>query len=156
MTIDESFLKNLPTSPGVYLMEDRNGKVIYVGKAANLRNRVRNYFSKSGDERLKVRLLVQHITNIRTILTNTEKEALLLENNLIKEHRPKYNVNLRDDKSFFSLRLNISHKYPRLTLIRTQKIKPDGEKYFGPYSSARDARITLHLIRKIFPFETVF
>jgi excinuclease ABC subunit C len=151
MTIDESFLKNLPTSPGAYLMEDRNGKVIYVGKAANLRNRVRNYFSKSGDERPKVRFLVQHITNIRTILTNTEKEALLLENNLIKEHRPKYNVNLRDDKSFFSLRLNISHKYPRLTLTRTQKIKADGEKYFGPYSSARDARITLHLIRKIFP-----
>ncbi len=149
--MDETFLKTLPTSPGVYLMEDRDGKVIYVGKAANLRNRVRNYFAKSGDERLKVRFLVQHISKIRTILTDTEKEALLLENNLIKEHRPKYNVNLRDDKSFFSLRLNISHNYPRLTLIRTQKIKPDGEKYFGPYSSARDARITLTLIRKIFP-----
>ena len=151
MPIDETFLKNLPTSPGVYLMEDSNGKIIYVGKAANLRNRVRNYFSKSGDERPKVRFLVQHISKIRTILTETEKEALLLENNLIKEHRPKYNVNLRDDKSFFSLRLNIAHPYPRLTLIRTQKIKPDGAKYFGPYSSARDARITLNLIRKIFP-----
>ena len=149
--IDETFLKNLPTSPGVYLMEDSDGKVIYVGKAANIRNRVRNYFSKSGDERPKVRFLVQHISEIRTILTETEKEALLLENNLIKEHRPKYNVNLRDDKSFFSLRLNIAHPYPRLTLIRTQKIKPDSAKYFGPYSSARDARITLNLIRKIFP-----
>ncbi|MGC8602578.1 MAG: excinuclease ABC subunit UvrC, partial [Desulfomonilaceae bacterium] len=151
MPIDETFLKNLPVSPGVYIMEDRNGKVIYVGKATNLRNRVRNYFSKSGDERPKIKFLVQHISNIRTILTETEKEALLLENNLIKEHRPKYNVNLRDDKSFFSLRLNISHKYPRLTLIRTQKIKPDRARYFGPYSSARDARITLSLIRRIFP-----
>ncbi len=114
-------------------MEDSDGTVIYVGKAANLRNRVRNYFSKSGDERPKVRFLVQHISKIRTILTETEKEALLLENNLIKEYRPKYNVNLRDDKSFFSLRLNIAHPYPRLTLIRTQKIKPDSAKYFGPY-----------------------
>ncbi|MCX5872165.1 MAG: excinuclease ABC subunit UvrC [Deltaproteobacteria bacterium] len=151
MSIDETFLKNLPTGPGVYIMEDRQGKVIYVGKAANIRNRVRNYFSKGGDERLKVRLLVQRIANIKTILTETEKEALLLENNLIKEHRPKYNVNLRDDKSFFSLRLNVSHTYPRLTLIRTQKIKINGAKYFGPYSSARDARITLNLIRRIFP-----
>lgn len=132
-------------------MEDSDGTVIYVGKAANLRNRVRNYFSKSGDERPKVRFLVQHISKIRTILTETEKEALLLENNLIKEYRPKYNVNLRDDKSFFSLRLNIAHPYPRLTLIRTQKIKSDSAKYFGPYSSARDARITINLIRKIFP-----
>ena len=101
MPVNETFLKSLPTSPGVYLMEDSDGNVIYVGKAANLRNRVRNYFSKTGDERPKVRFLVQHIANIKTILTDTEKEALLLENNLIKEHRPKYNVNLRDDKSFF-------------------------------------------------------
>ncbi|MGC8660562.1 MAG: excinuclease ABC subunit UvrC [Desulfomonilaceae bacterium] len=151
MSVDETFLKNLPTLPGVYLMEDQNGKVIYVGKAANLRNRVRNYFSKSGDDRPKVRFLVQHISSIKTIVTETEKEALLLENNLIKKHRPKYNVNLRDDKSFFSLKLNVSHKYPRLTLIRTQKIRPDSEKYFGPYASARDARVTLHLIRRIFP-----
>ncbi len=151
MPVNETFLKSLPTSPGVYLMEDSDGNVIYVGKAANLRNRVRNYFSKTGDERPKVRFLVQHIANIKTILTDTEKEALLLENNLIKEHRPKYNVNLRDDKSFFSLRLNLSHTYPRLTLIRTQKIKTDGARYFGPYSSAHDARITLSLIRRIFP-----
>ncbi len=91
------------------------------------------------------------VDSIRTILTETEKEALILENNLIKEHRPKYNVLLRDDKSFFSLRLNVSHPFPRLTLVRTQRIKPDGERYFGPYSSARDARITLHFIQKIFP-----
>lgn len=151
MPVDEKFLQNLPTSPGVYIMEDKYSKVLYVGKAGNLRNRVRNYFSKSGDERIKIRYLMARVENIRTILTQTEKEALILENNLIKEHRPKYNVNLRDDKSFFSLKLNITHKYPRLTLVRTQRIEPDGEKYFGPYSSARDARVTLNLIKRIFP-----
>jgi excinuclease ABC subunit C len=151
MPIDEEFLKNLPTSPGVYLMADRRGKILYVGKAGNLRNRVRSYFVKSGDERPSIQYLMVRVDTIRTILTETEKEALILENNLIKEHRPKYNVNLRDDKSFFSLRLNISHTYPRLTLVRTQKIKPDGERYFGPYSSARDARITLNFIRRLFP-----
>ena len=151
MPVNEKFLQTLPTSPGVYLMEDKNSRVLYVGKAGNLRNRVRNYFSKSGDERIKVRFMMARVENIRTILTQTEKEALILENNLIKEHRPRYNVNLRDDKSFFSLKLNVSHEFPRLTLIRTQRIDLDGEKYFGPYSSARDARITLNLIRKLFP-----
>jgi excinuclease ABC subunit C len=91
------------------------------------------------------------VDSIRTILTQTEKEALILENNLIKQHRPRYNVNLRDDKSFFSLKLNVSHPFPRLTLVRTQRIKQDGERYFGPYSSARDARITLNFIRQLFP-----
>lgn len=151
MTVDEKFLQTLPTSPGVYLMEDKNSKILYVGKAGNLRNRVRSYFSKSGDERIKVRFMMARVENIRTILTQTEKEALILENNLIKEHRPKYNVNLRDDKSFFSLRLNVSHEFPRLTLVRSQRIDSDGEKYFGPYSSATDARVTLNLIRKLFP-----
>jgi len=151
MPIDEEFLKNLPTSPGVYLMSDRKGRVLYVGKAANLRNRVRSYFVSGGDERPSVRYLVPRVESIRTILTQTEKEALILENNLIKEHRPKYNVTLRDDKSFFSLRLNVSHPFPRLTLVRTQQIRPDGEQYFGPYASGRDARITLHFIHRLFP-----
>ncbi|MGB6068895.1 MAG: excinuclease ABC subunit UvrC [Desulfomonilaceae bacterium] len=151
MPVNDEFLKKLPTSPGVYLMADRRGKVLYVGKAGNLRNRIRNYFVKGGDERPSIQYLMERVDNIRTILTQTEKEALILENNLIKEHRPKYNVNLRDDKSFFSLRLNVSHPYPRLTLVRTQRVKPDGERYFGPYSSARDARITLNFIRRLFP-----
>jgi len=151
MPVDEEFLKNLPTSPGVYLMADRRGKILYVGKAGNLKNRIRSYFVKGGDERLSILYLMERVDTIRTILTETEKEALILENNLIKEYRPKYNVNLRDDKSFFSLRLNVSHTFPRLTLVRTQKIKPDGERYFGPYSSARDARITLNFIRRLFP-----
>lgn len=151
MPVDDEFLKKLPTSPGVYLMTDRKGKVLYVGKAGNLRSRVRSYFLKGGDERPRIPYLMQRVDAVRTILTDTEKEALILENNLIKQHRPKFNVNLRDDKSFFSLRLNVSHPFPRLTLVRTQKIKPDGERYFGPYSSARDARITLHFIRRLFP-----
>jgi len=151
MPIDEAFLRDLPTSPGVYLMADRKGKILYVGKASNLRNRVRSYFVKGGDERPAVRFLVPRVDSIGTILTETEKEALILENNLIKQHKPKYNVNLRDDKSFFSLRLNVSHPFPRLTLIRTQKIKPDGEVYFGPYASARDARVTLKFIQRLFP-----
>lgn len=150
MPVTEDFLKNLPASPGAYIMMDRKGKVLYVGKAGNLRNRVRSYFT-GGDERPAIQYLMERVDSIRTILTETEKEALILENNLIKEHRPKYNVNLRDDKSFFSLRLNVSHPFPRLTLVRTQRIKPDGERYFGPYSSARDARVTVHFIQKIFP-----
>lgn len=151
MPIDDEFLKNLPTGPGCYLMVDAKGKVIYVGKAGNLRNRVRSYFVKGGDERPSIPFLLRRVDSIRTILTDTEKEALILENNLIKQHRPTYNVDLRDDKSFFSLKLNVSHPFPRLTLIRTQRVKPDGERYFGPYSSARDARLTLHLIQRLFP-----
>ncbi len=149
--MDDQFFKTLPTSPGVYVMEDAKGTVLYVGKAGNLRSRVRNYFVPGADERPSVRYLILRVNNIRTILTDTEKEALILENNLIKEYRPKYNVNLRDDKSFFSLRLNQSHPFPRLTLVRTQKITPDGAKYFGPYSSARDARVTLKLLHSLFP-----
>ncbi len=151
MAIDEQFLNTLPTSPGVYIMEDARGTVLYVGKAGNLRSRVKNYFTPGADERPSVKFLVQKIHTIRTILTDTEKEALILENNLIKEHRPRYNVRLRDDKSFFSLRLDNANPFPRLTLIRTQRIKKDGAKYFGPYTSARDARITLNLLLKLFP-----
>lgn len=132
-------------------MTDRRGKVLYVGKAANLRNRVRSYFVRGGDERPRIPYLVKRVESVQTILTNTEKEALILENNLIKQHRPTFNVDLRDDKSFFSLKLNVSHPFPRLTLVRTQRIKPDGERYFGPYSSARDARVTLKFILKLFP-----
>jgi len=151
MPVEEEFLRNLPQDPGVYLMLDRKGRTLYVGKAGNLRNRVRSYFVKGGDERPNVQFLMAHVDRIRTILTDTEKEALILENNLIKQHRPRYNVMLRDDKSFFSLRLNVSHPFPKLSLVRTQKIKPDGERYFGPYSSARDARITLKFILRLFP-----
>jgi excinuclease ABC subunit C len=151
MPVDEPFLKNLPPSPGVYLMLDRKEKVLYVGKAGNLKNRVRSYFVKGGDERHRIQYLMERVDSIRTILTGNEKEALILENNLIKQHRPKYNVLLRDDKSFFSLKLNVSHAFPRLTLVRTQRVKTDGERYFGPYASAHDARVTWKFIQKLFP-----
>ncbi len=103
MPVDEEFLKTLPFSPGVYLMIDAKGKVLYVGKASNLRNRVRSYFVKGGDERPRIPFLMNRVDHVKTILTETEKEALILENNLIKQHRPTYNVDLRDDKSFFSM-----------------------------------------------------
>jgi excinuclease ABC subunit C len=151
MAVEEQFLKNLPSSPGAYLMSDRKGKILYVGKAGNLKNRIRSYFVRGGDERPRIKFLMEQVENIQTILTETEKEALILENNLIKQHRPKYNVNLRDDKSFFSLKLNVSHSFPRLSLVRTQRIRPDGQQYFGPYSSARDARVTLKFIQNLFP-----
>jgi excinuclease ABC subunit C len=151
MPVDDLFLKHLPPSPGVYQMLDRKGKVLYVGKAGNLKNRVKSYFVKGGDERYRIQYLMERVDSVRTILTANEKEALILENNLIKQHRPKYNVLLRDDKSFFSLKLNVSHTFPRLTLVRTQRVKPDGERYFGPYASAHDARVTLKFIQKLFP-----
>ncbi len=151
MPVTEDFLKNLPHSPGVYMMLEKRGKVLYVGKASSLRNRVRSYFVRHGDDRPSIPFLMKRVDSIRTILTETEKEALILENNLIKQHRPRFNVNLRDDKSFFSLKLNVSHPFPKLSLVRTQQIKPDGERYFGPYSSSRDARVTLNFILKIFP-----
>ncbi|MEW6349894.1 MAG: excinuclease ABC subunit UvrC [Thermodesulfobacteriota bacterium] len=151
MPVDEEFLKTLPFSPGVYLMSDAKGRVLYVGKASNLRNRVRSYFVRGGDERPRIPFLMDRVDSVRTILTETEKEALILENNLIKQHRPKYNVDLRDDKSFFSLRLNVTHPFPRLTLVRTLKVTNDGERYFGPYSSATDARVTLKFIQQLFP-----
>ncbi len=113
-------MKNLPPSPGVYLMLDRKGKVLYVGKAGNLKNRVRSYFVKGGDERYRIQYLMEKVDSIRTILTGNEKEALILENNLIKATQAQYNVLLRDDKSFFSLKLNVSHTFPRLTLVRTR------------------------------------
>ncbi len=151
MPVTEDFLKQLPTGPGVYMMIDKKGNILYVGKAGNLRSRVRSYFIQGRDERPSVQFLVARVDCVKTLLTDTEKEALILENNLIKQHKPKYNINLRDDKSFFSLRLNISHKFPKLSLIRTQKIKADGQRYFGPYSSARDAKVTLKFILKLFP-----
>ena len=154
MPITEEHLKNLPSSPGVYLMMDYKGKVLYVGKAANLKNRVKSYFNGT-DERPSIEFLMARVDEIRTILTETEKEALILENNLIKEHRPKYNVDLRDDKSFFSLRLNIAHQFPRLTLIRTQKVRPDGARYFGPYSSTAGCPRYLEIHSKALSFTPV-
>jgi excinuclease ABC subunit C len=144
-------LETLPTSPGCYLMRDRAGEIVYVGKALNLRSRVRSYFTKA-DSRAFVQILDQVLGDIDVILTNTEKEALLLENELIKKHHPRFNVMLRDDKNFISLRLDIKQPYPRLEVVR--RIRKDGARYFGPYSSASSIRETLRIVNRHFQLRT--
>jgi excinuclease ABC subunit C len=141
----------LPTSPGCYLFKDARGKVIYVGKAKNLRARVRQYVNLT-DERMMVPFLVDAARDVEVVVTSTEKEALLLENTLIKKHRPRYNVKLRDDSAFLHLRIHLKHRWPRYTLVRS--IQNDGAKYFGPYASASRARQTQAFLTRAFPLRT--
>lgn len=148
----EAKLDALPTEPGVYLMKDRRGEIIYVGKAVNLRNRVRSYFTRTGDTRAFVSLLDQFLGDIETVLVHNEKEALLLENELIKKHKPRFNVLLKDDKQYISLRLDRTQAYPRLEVVR--KYQKDGARYFGPYSSASAIRETLRIINRYFHLRT--
>jgi excinuclease ABC subunit C len=148
MSLEDKILQ-LPASPGVYLMREADGTIIYVGKARNLRQRVRSYFNISGDSRFHVKFLMSRVADIEVILTDTEKEALLLENTLIKKHHPRYNLNLKDDKTYFSLRLDPREDFPRFTVVR--KIPGDGARYFGPYSSASAAREVLRQMTRMFP-----
>ena len=145
----ENKLKNLPSSPGVYLMKDAKHKVIYVGKAKNLKNRVRSYFQKNTDDRLYTEYLVRYVADIDFVLTETEKEALILENNLIKQFKPKFNINLRDDKTFICIKLEGNKKFPYPRVVR--QIEDDGAMYFGPYASSRAIRQTLRYIHDIIP-----
>ena len=145
----EDTLATMPTQPGVYLMKSRGGTVLYVGKAKNLRSRVRSYFRKSGDGRFRIQFLIPNVEDIQFLVTDTEKEALILENTLIKEHRPRYNVNLRDDKSYVHLRLDPRDRYPRLTIVR--RPARDGALYFGPYASSNAVRETTRSLSRIFP-----
>lgn len=146
-------LGSLPTSPGCYLFLDGDGKVLYAGKAKVLRSRVRSYFQESGsDNRYFIPLLRAIVCDIETVVTATEKEAAVLENELIKKHRPRFNVKLRDDKDFLCLRLEPSRDWPRLETVR--RPDPDGARYFGPYHSATSARRTLHLVNKHFHLRT--
>ena len=141
-------LSSLPQSPGVYLMKDSSGYVLYIGKARNLKNRVGSYFRKAVQNDLKASVLIEKIDHVDTILTNTDKEALILESNLIKKHRPRYNVILKDDKRYPCLRFDIKRPYPNLKVVR--KIQKDGVLYFGPYPSANAVRETLKVIHKTF------
>jgi excinuclease ABC subunit C len=146
-------LDKLPASPGVYVFHGADGKVLYVGKARSLRNRVRSYFQPgSSDVRAFVSRLERELMDIETFVTHTDKEAALLENQLIKSHQPKYNVKLRDDKEFLSLRLDAKKPWPRLEVVR--RPKPDGSQYFGPYHSATAARQTLRLVNRYFQLRT--
>lgn len=144
-------LDAFPTLPGVYLMKNRNGAIIYVGKAKNLRQRIKQYFTPGGDARMIIPFLIANVTDIDTLVVTSEKEALLLENTLIKQHRPKYNALLKDDKSYIALKVNHKHPWPMVQLVRYKgKPEPDG-LYFGPYTSAQAARSTLDLIQRVFP-----
>lgn len=142
-------LKKLPEKPGVYLMKDAFDDIIYVGKAINLKNRVRQYFQKSSQHSTKVRSMVAHIKEFEYIVTDNELEALILECNLIKKYRPKYNVLLRDDKTYPYIKVTTQEMFPRVFM--TREIKKDGAKYFGPYTSTYAIRETIELIQKIFP-----
>ncbi|HIJ96653.1 MAG TPA: excinuclease ABC subunit UvrC [Desulfuromonadales bacterium] len=142
-------IQQLPAAPGVYLMRDADGTIVYIGKARNLRQRVRSYFNSSGDSRYHVKFLVAKVADIEVMLTDTEKEALLLENTLIKQYHPRYNLDLKDDKTYFSLRLDSREEFPRFTIVR--KTPRDGARYFGPYASASAAREVLRHMTRIFP-----
>ncbi|MDD2851561.1 MAG: excinuclease ABC subunit UvrC [Desulfuromonadaceae bacterium] len=145
----EEKIRQFPTSPGVYLMRDVAGEIIYVGKARSLRQRVRSYFNQSGDSRYHITFLMAKVTDIEIMLTDTEKEALLLENTLIKQHRPRYNLNLKDDKTYFSLRVDPREEFPRFTVVRKRPV--DGARYFGPYVSGAAARNMLRQMTRMFP-----
>lgn len=145
----QEHLKKLPDSPGVYIMKDISGNVIYVGKAVVLKNRVRQYFQSSKNHTSKVKSMVKNISSFEYIMTDSETEALILECNLIKRYRPKYNVLLRDDKTYPYIKVTVNEDYPRVYKVR--KIKKDGAKYFGPYTNITAVNDTLETIREIYP-----
>jgi excinuclease ABC subunit C len=144
-------MTSAPRSPGVYIMKDTQGKVIYVGKANDLKSRISSYFTGK-DTRPMAPFLMSRVSDIEFITTSTEKEALILENNLIKRHRPRYNVNLRDDKTYYHLSLDPTEKYPRLQLVR--KRLNNAALYFGPYPSGLAAKETLKFVQQIFPLRS--
>ena len=141
-------LKKLPGKPGVYLMHDADDTIIYVGKAISLKNRVRQYFQTSRNKGPKIERMVTHITRFEYIVTDSELEALVLECNLIKEHRPKYNTMLKDDKTYPFIKVTVNEPYPRILFTRT--MKKDKAKYFGPYTSAGAVKDTIELLRKLY------
>ena len=151
MEIDRK-IEKLPAGPGVYLMKNSGGEVLYIGKAKNLRARVRSYFRATGDGRYAVRFLATRTEDVDVIVTANEKEALLLEDTLLKKYKPRYNIRLKDSKTYVSVKITVGEKFPRLVI--TRRIKKDGSRYFGPYVSAKDVRETVKFIRRIFPLCT--
>jgi excinuclease ABC subunit C len=154
--MDEAHLREqierFPRAPGVYLMQDAKGHIVYVGKAKNLRSRVRQYYSQAGDPRYHIRLALPTVVGIDFLVTDTEKEALILENTLIKKHKPRFNISLRDDKNHVHLRLDPQQAYPRLTVVR----RPGKDKahYFGPYASSQAVKETLRTLYRAFPIRS--
>jgi len=148
----QSKLDHLPEQPGVYLMKNARGEILYIGKARVLDDRVRSYFQKGSDHTPKTTLMLSLVADIETIVTRSELEALILESNLVKRHRPRFNVVLRDDKQYPYLRFPVKENFPRLTIVR--KVQKDGALYYGPYVPAGALRETLKVIRKVFPLAT--
>ncbi len=146
--ITEEYIANLPDSPGVYLFKDEAKNIVYVGKARSIKDRVKSYFRK-GYKDSKTERLLRQVEDVSIVLTGNEKEAFLLENNLIKEHQPKYNIVLKDDKTYVSLKLSVQDRFPSLTI--TRKIKDDGALYFGPHPHAKDAKELLKVVQAIYP-----
>lgn len=145
-------LRQLPANPGVYLMRDAGGNILYVGKAASLRNRVRSYFGSPEGLTLKIQNMVARVHDLEFFITGSEQEALILENNLIKRHHPHYNVRLKDDKTYPFLKISMNEDWPRVYF--TRRVEEDGGRYFGPFASARSVRQTLKVLKGIFPFRT--
>lgn len=145
-------LKLLPDSPGVYIMKDDHGRIIYVGKAIVLKNRVRQYFQNNRSHTPKVRAMVSHVADFEIIMTHSEVEALILECNLIKKHRPRYNISLKDDKSYPYVKVTVNEEYPRVFL--THRVQKDGARYFGPYTNVTAVHESLKLLRRLFPLRT--
>jgi excinuclease ABC subunit C len=148
----QGILDTLPTKPGCYLMRNAGGTIIYVGKAINLRNRVRSYFHADASHDQKTRRLVREISHIEWILVGSELEALILEMNLIKKHRPKYNIRLKDDKRYPYIKIHWGEPFPKVTV--TRQMQEDGARYFGPYTSAWAVYETLDVLRRVFPYLT--
>ena len=148
MFLIEEELKKLPGKPGVYIMHGENDEIIYVGKAVSLKNRVRQYFQSSRNKGAKIEQMVTHITRFEYIVTDSDLEALVLECNLIKEHRPKYNTMLKDDKTYPFIKVTVNEPYPRVLFSRT--MKKDKAKYFGPYTSSTAVKDVIELVRKIY------
>ncbi|HMC47610.1 MAG TPA: excinuclease ABC subunit UvrC, partial [Caballeronia sp.] len=147
----ERTLAQLPDAPGVYMMIGEDGRILYIGKAVSLRNRVRSYFQDSAALAPRTRAMVERVADVRTIVVSNEIESLILEANLIKRHQPPFNVRLRDDKRFPYLKVT-NERFPRVVFTRT--IKDDGARYFGPYTNAHGLRELIDLIRIVFPLRT--
>jgi excinuclease ABC subunit C len=145
-------LEGVPAKPGCYLMKDKSDRVIYIGKAVNLRNRVRSYFHDSSTHSRKIEEMVSHVAGIEWIVVGSELEALILEMNLIKRHQPKYNVRLKDDKRYPYVKVHWDDPFPKVSV--TRKVRDDGSRYFGPYTSVWAVHQTLDVLRKIFPYLT--
>ncbi|HDL03333.1 MAG TPA: excinuclease ABC subunit UvrC [candidate division Zixibacteria bacterium] len=141
-------IRNLPTSPGVYLFKNKAGNIIYIGKAKNLRNRVRTYFQSANNQTPKTARMVSGIDDLELMVTDSEIEALILEANLIKEYKPRYNVNLKDDKHFPYIKVTVQEPFPRVLIVR--RLENDGNRYFGPYTNSKGMRKTVHFLTRLF------